>query len=472
IGLNEEAGGRIHEPAAAGLSAALRRLGLPLGRLKTGTPPRLDRGSVDVARLEPQPGDDEPVPFSFETERIDREQIHCHITWTNDRTHALVRGSLDRSPLYTGVIQSVGPRYCPSIEDKVVRFADRDRHQIFVEPEGRDHPWLYLNGLSTSLPEEIQAAVVRSIAGLEQAVVARPGYAVEYDYVQPTACRHTLETRAVRGLFLAGQINGTTGYEEAAALGLVAGVNAAAAVQGRAPFVLSRGESYIGVLVDDLVSKGTNEPFRMFTSRAECRLLLDIESADLRLTPMGRELGLVGEERFARFEARRRRVVAWSAALETTPIVPTAKVAAIARDTLGIALAEPTTPARLLRRSDVTAEGIERFLADHAGVEVPAGLTARERRTVANRLRYGGYIERQERDRERLRREEGRRIPAGFDFAAVGGLSREIREKLERARPETLAEAARLSGVTPAALTLLNVALQRRAHARREPTCR
>jgi tRNA uridine 5-carboxymethylaminomethyl modification enzyme len=472
IGLKQEAGGRIHEPAAAGLSAALRRLGLPLGRLKTGTPPRLDRGSVDVARLEPQPGDDEPVPFSFETERIDREQIHCHITWTNDRTHALVRGSLDRSPLYTGVIQSVGPRYCPSIEDKVVRFADRDRHQIFVEPEGRDHPWLYLNGLSTSLPEEIQAAVVRSIAGLEQAVVARPGYAVEYDYVQPTACRHTLETRAVRGLFLAGQINGTTGYEEAAALGLVAGVNAAAAVQGRAPFVLSRGESYIGVLVDDLVSKGTNEPFRMFTSRAECRLLLDIESADLRLTPMGRELGLVGEERFARFEARRRRVVAWSAALETTPIVPTAKVAAIARDTLGIALAEPTTPARLLRRSDVTAEGIERFLADHAGVEVPAGLTARERRTVANRLRYGGYIERQERDRERLRREEGRRIPAGFDFAAVGGLSREIREKLERARPETLAEAARLSGVTPAALTLLNVALQRRAHARREPTCR
>jgi tRNA uridine 5-carboxymethylaminomethyl modification enzyme len=466
IGMTQEAGGRIHEPAAAGLSAALARLSLPLGRLKTGTPPRLDRKSVDVARLEPQPGDAEPVPFSFETERIDRRQIHCHIAWTNERTHALIRGNLDRSPLYAGVIRSIGPRYCPSIEDKVVRFADRDRHQIFVEPEGLDHPWLYLNGLSTSLPEEIQIAMVRSLAGLEEAVMARPGYAVEYDYVPPTACRHTLETRAVRGLFLAGQINGTTGYEEAASLGLVAGINAACFVQGRPSFVLSRGESYIGVLVDDLVSKGTNEPYRMFTSRAECRLLLDIESADLRLTPKGRELGLIGEERFARFEGRRRRIAAWSAALETTPVVPTAGVRARAREILGIALSEPTTPARLLRRSDVTAEAIGRFMENHAGVEVPAGLTARERRAVADRLRYGGYIERQERDRERLRREEGRRIPAGFDFAGVGGLSAEVREKLGRARPETLAEAARLPGITPAALTLLNIALERRAHDR------
>jgi tRNA uridine 5-carboxymethylaminomethyl modification enzyme len=472
IGMKQESGGRIHEPAAAGLSAALERLSMPLGRLKTGTPPRLDRRSVDVSRLEPQPGDPDPVPFSFETERIDRAQIDCHITWTNEKTHALIRGSLDRSPLYSGVITSIGPRYCPSIEDKVVRFADRDRHQIFVEPEGIDHPWLYLNGLSTSLPEEIQVRMVRSLPGLEEAIVARPGYAVEYDFVPPTACRHTLETRAVRGLFLAGQINGTTGYEEAASLGLVAGVNAACSVQTRPPFILSRGESYIGVLVDDLVTRGTEEPYRMFTSRAECRLLLDIESADLRLTPKGRELGLIDDARFARFEARRHRVTAWSTALATTDIVPSAKVAARAREILGIELAEPTTPARLLRRSDVTAEAMERFMEGQVPEELTAALTARERRTVANRLRYGGYIERQERDRERLRREESRRIPAGFDYATVGGLSREVTEKLNRSRPETLAEAGRIPGITPAALTILNVALERRAakKSRPEPT--
>jgi tRNA uridine 5-carboxymethylaminomethyl modification enzyme len=469
IGMKQEPGGRIHEPPAVGLSAALQRLSLPLGRLKTGTPPRLDRKSVDVARLEPQPGDPDPVPFSFETERIDREQIDCHITWTNDATHALIRGNLDRSPLYSGVITSMGPRYCPSIEDKVVRFADRDRHQIFVEPEGIDHPWLYLNGLSTSLPEEVQVRMVRSLAGLEEAIVARPGYAVEYDFVPPTACRHTLETRAVRGLFLAGQINGTTGYEEAASLGLVAGVNAACSAQARPPFTLSRGESYIGVLVDDLVTRGTEEPYRMFTSRAECRLLLDIESADLRLTPKGRELGLIDEARFARFEARRRRVAAWSTALATTDIVPTAKVAARAREILGIELTEPTTPARLLRRSDVTAHAMERFMEGQVPEELTAALTARERRTVANRLRYGGYIERQERDRERLRREESRRIPAGFDYATVGGLSREVTEKLSRTRPETLAEAGRIPGITPAALMILNVALERRASGKSRP---
>ncbi|HUD71696.1 MAG TPA: tRNA uridine-5-carboxymethylaminomethyl(34) synthesis enzyme MnmG [Dongiaceae bacterium] len=463
VGLESRPGGRIHERAAVGLSAALARLGLPLGRLKTGTPPRIRRESVDLARLQPQPGDPVPVPFSFETERIDRPQIDCHITWTGPATHDLIRAHLDQSPLYTGVIKGIGPRYCPSIEDKVVRFADRDRHQIFVEPEGLEHPWIYLNGLSTSLPEEAQVRIVRTLPGFEEAVVARPGYAVEYDYVDPTACTHALETRAVRGLFLAGQINGTTGYEEAAALGLVAGINAARSVRKRAPFILSRGEAYIGVLVDDLVLKGTSEPYRMFTSRAEYRLLLDIDSADLRLTPRGRELGLIGDARHAAFEARAARVGRFAATLESTSILPDAATAARARALLGIALDEPTTAARLLRRSDVSAEGIEAFLG---AALVPEGLTARERRAVAERMRYGGYIARQERDLDRLRREETRAIPEDFDYQGVAGLSREIVETLLRVRPRTLAQAARLQGVTPAALTLLNVYLEKRRRAR------
>ena len=459
VGLESRPGGRIHEKAATGLSAALERLGLPMGRLKTGTPPRVLKESARLDRLDRQPGDREPVPFSFDTEAIDREQIDCHITWTTDATHDLIRRNLDRSPLYTGAIRSVGPRYCPSIEDKVVRFADRDRHQIFVEPEGVGHPWIYLNGLSTSLPAEVQVALVRSLAGFEEAEVARAGYAVEYDFVQPTALTHSLETRAVAGLFLAGQINGTTGYEEAAALGFAAGVNAALAVQGRAPFVLSRGESYIGVLVDDLVEKGTNEPYRMFTSRAEYRLLLDIDSADLRLRPYGRALGLVDAARFDRFQARSERVRRAREALETTVFVPTAEGSERARRALGFAPDEPTTPALLLRRGDVGIDAVERLLPEGS---LPAGLTRRERRQVENRLRYGGYIERQERDLERLRREERRRIPEGFDFAAIPGLSREVVEKLSRGRPATLAEAARLSGVTPAAAVLLNVYLEKR----------
>jgi tRNA uridine 5-carboxymethylaminomethyl modification enzyme len=459
IGTTQRRGGRIHEAAAEGLSGALARCGFPLGRLKTGTPPRIDAASADLLRLEPQPGDPEPVPFSFETGRIDRRQIDCHITWTGPGTHDLIRANLDRSPLFSGAIRSVGPRYCPSIEDKVVRFADRDRHQIFVEPEGIDHPWLYLNGLSTSLPEEIQQPLVRTLPGLEEAIVARPGYAVEYDFVPPTECRHTLETRRIAGLFLAGQINGTTGYEEAAALGFVAGANAALRAQGRPAWIPSRGASYVGVMVDDLVTRGTSEPYRMFTSRAECRLLLDIESADLRLTPAGRVLGLIGDARHDRFLARRDRIARWTGQLETRAIVPDAVTVERARRHLGIALSEPTTAARLLRRSDVTAEAMESFLVD----DPPPGLTRHERRSVANRLRYGGYIERQEKHLDRLRREEGRRIPVDFDYGRIAGLSREIVEKLGRARPETLREAGLISGVTPAALVLLNVALHQRS---------
>jgi len=457
VGLENRAGGRVGERSAVGLSEALARLGFPMGRLKTGTPPRVLRRSVDFDALDRQAGDPEPVPFSFETDAITAPQVDCHITFTNPATHALIRDNLDRSPLYTGRIASTGPRYCPSIEDKIVRFADRDRHQIFVEPEGRDHPWIYLNGISTSLPADVQVEIVRSIRGLEKAEVARAGYAVEYDFVQPTVCRHTLETKSVRGLFLAGQINGTTGYEEAAALGLVAGINAALLIRHEEPLILSRGESYIGVLVDDLVLKGTAEPYRMFTSRAEYRLLLDIDSADLRLTEHGRRVGLVTDARYARFLERRDGVRAFSALLETTSLRPDAETRLRAERTLGVRLVEPTTPALLLRRSDVSIEAMERFLGDRA----PARLKRRDRLYVANRMRYEGYIERQEKDLERLRREEDRRIPRDFEFERMPGLSREVVEKLRRARPETLAQAARISGVTPAALTLINVHLEK-----------
>jgi tRNA uridine 5-carboxymethylaminomethyl modification enzyme len=457
VGLEKTPGGRVHEKPSVGLSQALQRLGFPLGRLKTGTPPRVLRSSVDFARMERQPGDPEPVPFSFETDSITTPQVDCHITFTNPRTHALIRDNLDRSPLYTGAITSVGPRYCPSIEDKVVRFADRDRHQIFVEPEGRDHPWIYLNGISTSLPAEVQTEIVRSIRGLEDAEVARAGYAVEYDFVQPTACRRTLETRTIHGLFLAGQINGTTGYEEAAALGLVAGINAALRAQGRPPFVPSRAEAYIGVLVDDLVLKGTSEPYRMFTSRAEYRLLLDIDSADLRLTGHGRRLGLIGADRHARFLERQDRVRRLTHLLESLALNPSTGTVERAERTLGIRVLEPTTPALLLRRNDVTFEAMERFLDDR----MPERLGPRERRCVWNRMRYGGYIERQEKDVERLRREEQRRIPTRFDYRAIPGLSTEVVEKLTRARPESLAQAGRISGVTPAALSLINIFLEK-----------
>ncbi|OLD66133.1 MAG: tRNA uridine-5-carboxymethylaminomethyl(34) synthesis enzyme MnmG [Acidobacteria bacterium 13_1_40CM_2_68_5] len=457
VGLENRPGGRFEEKTSVGLSRALASLGLPMGRLKTGTPPRVLKSSVDFDAMDRQAGDRDPVPFSFDTWTIDTPQVDCHITFTNPKTHAIIRGNLDRSPLYAGRITSTGPRYCPSIEDKIVRFADRDRHQIFVEPEGRDHPWIYLNGVSTSLPADVQIEMVRSIRGLEKAEVARAGYAVEYDFVQPTACRHTLETRAVRGLFLAGQINGTTGYEEAAALGLIAGMNAALVAQDRKPFVPSRGEAYIGVLVDDLVLKGTAEPYRMFTSRAEYRLLLDIDSADLRLTEHGRRVGLIGDERYERFLARRDGVRAFTRFLETQTLRPSSGAARRAERALGISIGNPTTPALLLRRNDVALEALLDFLGDQAA----RGLGARDRRYVANRLRYGGYIDRQERDLERLQREEGRRIPPEFDYEGLPGLSREIVEKLGRARPATLAQAARISGVTPAAISLINVYLER-----------
>jgi len=459
VGLDHHPGGRAGDPPAIALARRLRELMPNVGRLKTGTPPRLDRRSIDLSVMDEQPGDAPTPVFSFLGSVAEHpRQVSCFITYTNERTHDIIRGGLDRSPLYTGVIEGVGPRYCPSIEDKIVRFADKDRHQVFVEPEGLDSDEIYPNGISTSLPFDVQLKLVRSIKGFEHAHITRPGYAIEYDYFDPRDLRPSLETKTLAGLYFAGQINGTTGYEEAAAQGLVAGINAARAVREREPWWPKRSEAYIGVLIDDLITRGVTEPYRMFTSRAEYRLSLREDNADLRLTDKGRELGIVDDERWRRFEAKREAITREQSRLQGTWIGPGQVEEGEARRVLGAPLAREASLMELLRRPEASYASLMSLAGAGPAVDDPQ---------VAEQLeiqaKYAGYIERQQDEIERRARHEDTRLPDGLDYAAVRGLSVEVRQKLDRHRPATLGQAARISGVTPAAISLLLVHLKRRA---------
>ena len=450
IGLEYYAGGRAGEPASLALAARLRELPLRVGRLKTGTPPRLDGRTIDFEALQPQPSD-QPIPvFSFLGRSSEHpQQVECSITQTNERTHEIIRAATDRSPMFTGAIEGVGPRYCPSIEDKVVRFAAKSSHQIFVEPEGLGTREVYPNGISTSLPFDVQYALVRSIRGFERAHVTRPGYAIEYDFFDPRDLRPSLETKFIEGLLFAGQINGTTGYEEAAAQGLIAGVNAALRAQARAPWVPSRSDGYLGVLIDDLVTRGTREPYRMFTSRAEHRLVLREDNADLRLTPLGRELGLVDDERWRLLEDKRRWSDAEVARLEAVRV----------RLSPGGGLERAFD---LLRRPGTGYEQVVALAGAPAWDGLDERLPGQVRLQVEVRAKYAGYIERQQEEIERQRESEATLLPADLDYAEVAGLSTEVRERLKEVLPATVGQAARIPGVTPAAISILLVHLKKR----------
>ena len=455
VGEEKYACGRNGEPPSNTLGAQLRTLGLPWTRLKTGTPPRLDGRTIDWSRFEEQPGDAVPTPFSFRTRRIEREQISCHLAYTTDETHRILSESLARSPLYSGQIEGIGPRYCPSIEDKIVKFPDKKRHQIFLEPEGLDTHEVYVNGMSTSMPTDVQVAMVASVPGLEEAEMIRPGYAIEYDALDPRELRHSLEVKPIPGLFLAGQINGTSGYEEAACQGLIAGLNAACKVKGLPALVLGRSDGYVGILVDDLISKGADEPYRMFTSRAEFRLHLRIDNADERLTPLGRRVGLVDSARWADFEEKQRQKERVLALLEKT------RASAIP-DIIGLqAATDNPTLLTWLKRPEAKIERLAGWLGAGIGQELVPGVLT----TVETEAKYAGYIAQQERQIQSLKEAEGRGIPAGFVFAGIPGLSAEVRQKLERVRPATLGQAGRIPGVTPAAVAVLDVYLNLSARA-------
>ncbi|MEZ2745811.1 tRNA uridine-5-carboxymethylaminomethyl(34) synthesis enzyme MnmG [Halopseudomonas bauzanensis] len=456
IGLDNYSGGRAGDPPAIALARRLRELPLRVDRLKTGTPPRIDGRSVDFSKMTAQPGDT-PIPVMSFTGSADEhpEQVNCWITHTNERTHEIIRNNLDRSPMYTGVIEGVGPRYCPSIEDKIHRFADKDQHQVFIEPEGLTTHELYPNGISTSLPFDVQLQIVRSIRGMENAHILRPGYAIEYDYFNPQDLKYSLETKVIGGLFFAGQINGTTGYEEAGAQGLLAGLNAARRAQGLESWCPRRDEAYIGVLVDDLITMGTREPYRMFTSRAEYRLVLREDNADLRLTEKGRELGLVDDARWAAFSAKREAIEAEHQRLSSTWVQPTSDIGRHFAEHFNTPLTREYSLLDLLRRPEVDYPTLTRITG---ATDIPADAAEQ----VEIHAKYAGYIERQQDEIDKLRQHEQTLLPADLDYATLNGLSKEISQKLASIRPQTLGQASRIPGVTPAAVSLLLIHLKKR----------